>query len=92
MAAGVKALRTNGKMNHFFPFFIIYFSTFPPKPQGFRDLQSAFKSFLELACHCVVLDLFDEELFEAIAFDPEQWLTNLMQDPDFKVCRERVKS
>ena len=51
----------------------------------FKELQTAFRSFLELACHCVVLDFFDEELFEQIAFDPELWLSNLLQDPDFRV-------
>ena len=52
---------------------------YSPDSKLFRDLQASFKSFLELACHCVVLDLFDEELFQTIAFDPEQWLTTLMQ-------------
>ena len=58
---------------------------FSPDSKLFKDLQSSFKSFLELACHCVVLDLFDEELFQSIAFDPELWLTNLLEDDDFKI-------
>jgi hypothetical protein len=58
---------------------------YSPDSPSFKELQTAFKSFLELACHCIVLDLFDEELFRAIAFDPELWLRNLLQDPDFKV-------
>ena len=58
---------------------------YSPDSGSFKELQTAFKSFLELACHCVVLDLFDEELLQTIAFDPELWLTNLLKDPDFKV-------
>ncbi len=58
---------------------------YSPDSSLFRDLQASLKSFLEMACHCVVLDLFDEELFESIAFDPELWLSNLLQDPDFKI-------
>ena len=37
------------------------------------------------------MDLFDEELLKEIGFDPELWLTDLLQDPDFKmivVCSE----
>ena len=44
-----------------------------------------------MACHCVVLDLFDEQLFQTICYDPEAWLTNLLQDRFFKiiiVCSE----
>ncbi len=59
---------------------------YSPDSKLFRDLQGAFKSFLELACHCVVLDLFDDELFQTIAFDPEQWLTNLMQARLLLIC------
>lgn len=58
---------------------------YSPDSKLFKDLQSSLKSFLEMACHCIVLDLFDEELFQSIAFDPELWLTNLLQDPDFKI-------
>ena len=47
--------------------------------------QGAFRSFLELACHCVVLDLFDDELLEAIAYDPEAWIDQLLRDDRFKV-------
>ena len=56
-----------------------------PSFQSFKELQASLKSFLEQACHCVVLDLFDEELFQSIAFDPELWLSNLLQDEDFRV-------
>jgi hypothetical protein len=58
---------------------------YSPDTEAFKELQTSFKSFLELACHCVVLDLFDEKLFQDIAFDPEAWLTRLLADPDFKV-------
>ena len=58
---------------------------YSPDTDAFKELQAAFKSFLELACHCVVLDFFDEQLLKEIAFDPEAWLTNLLSDPDFKV-------
>ena len=47
--------------------------------QGYYIENIYFFSFLELACHCVVLDLFDEELFQSIAYDPEAWLYNLLQ-------------
>ncbi|TRY79228.1 hypothetical protein TCAL_17049 [Tigriopus californicus] len=58
---------------------------YSPDTKLFKDLQNSFKSFLEEACHCSVLDLFDEELFQTIAFDPELWLSNLLHDPDFKI-------
>lgn len=58
---------------------------YSPDSNSFRDLQDQFKSFVKEACHCVVLDLFEEELFNEIAFDPEAWLKNLLTDPDFKV-------
>ena len=41
--------------------------------------QKAFRNFLEMACHCVVLDLFDEALFQTICYDPEKWLANLLK-------------
>ena len=52
---------------------------------AFKELQASFRSFLELACHCVVLDLFDEELLQAIAYDPEAWIDQLLRDDRFKV-------
>jgi len=58
---------------------------YSPDTKLFRELQESLKSFLEVACHCIVLDLFDEDLFATIAYDPEAWLTNLLDDPDFKV-------
>ena len=58
---------------------------YSPDTDGFKELQSAFRGFLEQACHCIVLDFFDEELFQEIAYDPEAWLTKLLADPDFKV-------
>lgn len=58
---------------------------YSPDSKVFKDLQGSFRSFLELACHCVVLDLFDEELLEAIAYDPEAWIDQLLQDDRFKV-------
>ena len=58
---------------------------YSPDSAGFKELQAGFRGFLEQACHCVVLDFFDEQLFQEIAFDPEAWLTKLLADPDFKV-------
>ena len=45
----------------------------------YLTLQKAFRNFLEMACHCVVLDLFDEALFQTICYDPEKWLANLLK-------------
>lgn len=58
---------------------------YSPDSRAFKELQKAFRSFLELACHCVVLDLFDEELLQSIAYDPETWLDQLLRDDRFKV-------
>jgi len=58
---------------------------YSPDSRSFKELQVAFRSFLEMACHCVVLDLFDEELLQAIAYDPETWLDQLLRDDRFKV-------
>ena len=33
----------------------------------------------------MVLDLFDEELLQAIAYDPEAWIDQLLRDDRFKV-------
>lgn len=64
---------------------------YSPDSKQFKELQKSFRNFLEMACHCVVLDLFDEQLFQTICYDPEAWLTNLLQDRFFKiiiVCSE----
>ena len=58
---------------------------YSPDSLAFKELQASFRSFLELACHCVVLDLFDEELLQAIAYDPEAWIDQLLRDDRFKV-------
>ena len=58
---------------------------YSPDSRQFKELQGALRSFLELACHCVVLDLFDEELLQAIAYDPEAWIDQLLRDDRFKV-------
>ena len=58
---------------------------YSPDSVAFKELQTSFRSFLELACHCVVLDLFDEELLQAIAYDPEAWIDQLLRDDRFKV-------
>ena len=49
----------------------------------FITFQKAFRNFLEMACHCVVLDLFDEALFQTICYDPEKWLANLLKVIEF---------
>jgi hypothetical protein len=64
---------------------------YSPDSKHFKELQKAFRNFLEMACHCVVLDLFDEALFQTICYDPEKWLANLLKDRHFKiivVCSE----
>ena len=38
-----------------------------------------------MACHCVVLDLFDEALFQTICYDPEKWLANLLKVVNFSI-------
>ena len=40
-----------------------------------------------MACHCVVLDLFDEALFQTICYDPEKWLANLLKVMDFNSAK-----
>lgn len=64
---------------------------YSPDSAQFKELQRAFRNFLEMACHCVVLDLFDEQLFQTICYDPERWLSDLLRDSHFKiiiVCSE----
>ena len=54
---------------------------YSPDSRSFKELQVAFRSFLEMACHCVVLDLFDEELLQAIGktlFRNKRFALNLM--------------
>ena len=58
---------------------------YSPDSKSYKGLQSQLKDFIQTACHCIVLDLFDDELFETIAFDPELWIANLLKDPDFKI-------
>lgn len=43
---------------------------YSPDTKLFKELQEALKSFLELAVHCDVYDLFDDALFDTIALDP----------------------
>ena len=43
---------------------------YSPDTKLFKELQEALKSFLELACHCDIYDLFDDALFDTIALDP----------------------
>ena len=43
---------------------------YSPDTKLFRELQAALKSFLQLACHSEVYDLFDDALFDSIALDP----------------------
>jgi hypothetical protein len=43
---------------------------YSPDTKLFRELQEALKSFLDLACHCDIYDLFDDALFDTIALDP----------------------
>ena len=43
------------------------------------------KSFLEMACHCDIYDLFDDALFDTIALDPGEWLQQFTKDSDVKI-------
>lgn len=43
---------------------------YSPDTKLFKELQEALKSFLDLACHCDIYDLFDDALFDTIALDP----------------------
>ena len=43
---------------------------YSPDTKLFKELQLALKSFLDLACHCDIYDLFDDALFDTIALDP----------------------
>merc|ERR550539_1567655 len=58
---------------------------FSPDTKLFKELQEAFKSFLDLACHCDIYDLFDDALFDTIALDPSEWLQEFVNDQDVKI-------
>lgn len=58
---------------------------YSPDTKLFRELQENFKSFLDLACHCDIYDLFDDALFDTIALDPSEWLQEFVNDPDVKI-------
>lgn len=58
---------------------------YSPDTKLFRELQEALKSFLDLACHCDVYDLFDDALFDTIALDPSEWMEEFLADRDVKI-------
>ena len=58
---------------------------YSPDTKLFRELQEAIKSFLDLACHCDVYDLFDDALFDTIALDPSEWLEEFLADRNVKI-------
>jgi len=58
---------------------------YSPDTKLFKELQEAFKSFLDLACHCDIYDLFDDALFDTIALDPSEWLQEFVNDKDVKI-------
>jgi len=58
---------------------------YSPDTKLFKELQEALKSFLELAVHCDVYDLFDDALFDTIALDPSEWLQEFVNDQDVKI-------
>jgi len=58
---------------------------FSPDTKLFKELQEAFKSFLDLACHCDIYDLFDDALFDTIALDPSEWLQEFVNDEEVKI-------
>jgi len=58
---------------------------YSPDTKLFRELQEALKSFLDLACHCDIYDLFDDALFDTIALDPSEWLQEFVNDKDVKI-------
>jgi len=58
---------------------------YSPDTKLFKELQEAFKSFLEVACHCDIYDLFDDALFDTIALDPSVWLEEFVNDRDVKI-------
>jgi len=58
---------------------------YSPDTKLFKELQEAFKSFLDSACHCDIYDLFDDALFDTIALDPSVWLEEFVNDRDVKI-------
>lgn len=58
---------------------------YSPDTKLFKELQAALKSFLQLACHSDVYDLFDDALFDTIAVDPSEWLEKFVNDRDVKI-------
>lgn len=58
---------------------------YSPDTKLFKELQEALKSFLDLACHCDIYDLFDDALFDTIALDPSEWLQEFVNDQDVKI-------
>jgi len=58
---------------------------YSPDTKLFKELQEAMKSFLEMACHCDIYDLFDDALFDTIALDPGEWLQQFTKDSDVKI-------
>ena len=58
---------------------------YSPDTKLFKELQEALKSFLDLACHCDIYDLFDDALFDTIALDPAEWLQQFTKDSDVKI-------
>jgi len=58
---------------------------YSPDTKLFKELQEALKSFLDLACHCDIYDLFDDALFDTIALDPSGWLEEFVNDKDVKI-------
>ena len=58
---------------------------YSPDTKLFKELQEAFKSFLDLACHCDIYDLFDDALSDTIALDPSEWLQEFVNDEDVKI-------
>jgi hypothetical protein len=58
---------------------------YSPDTKLFKELQAALKSFLQLACHSDVYDLFDDALFDTIALDPSDWLEKFLNDRNVKI-------
>jgi hypothetical protein len=58
---------------------------YSPDTKLFKELQAALKSFLQLACHSDVYDLFDDALFDTIALDPSDWLEKFVNDKNVKI-------
>ena len=68
---------------HFMPFLPTYFQyqkTFLLWGAEAKRYKNVLTSYMT-----VPLDLFDEELLQAIAYDPEAWIDQLLRDDRFKV-------